>query len=52
LRILINGLAADNRQVADRWADIVSKNKVLFVTSQRMLKFRSYKKGRLSEWKM
>ena len=30
LENLIYGLAADNRQIADRWADIVSKNKVFF----------------------
>jgi hypothetical protein len=35
---MTNGLAADNRQVADRWADSVSKNKVvLFFTSQGIL---------------
>ena len=30
LENLTNGLVADNRQVADRWADIVSKNKAFF----------------------
>ena len=52
LENLISGLVAGTRQLGDRWADTVSKNKLFFFTSQGMLKVMTYIKGRLSQWKI
>lgn len=35
LENLTNGIVADKRQAADRWADIVSKNKVFFYFTRK-----------------